>query len=437
MRRARDQAEIDHVLADPDVALGIARVQREGGGRGPDPLLDEGRIEAHPRARRVDLGAGLLQDRPRFGQEEVDPDLRQHAERGGVDRLDLIGREDLERRVGIAEATRGRLRQMPRSAPLAPWSASLSRHLALAPLPPAKSRAGEPLPERAKGRPAAFHPRTGLVCRRCRHRSPFETGMTIETGVADPRPARARRAAAHAERSRHERGEPLPAASALAQSGAARRDRRRRPLDLLAARAEALAGSEPDRGRAAGDRAWRPRRHREDHHRTSSKRPRPRSSTSRPSSTPPSRSAWTVQQVPHGTGSGFVWDEHGHIVTNFHVIQGADAARVTLADQLDWDAKLVGAAPDKDLAVLTIEAPAAQLHAAPDRRRERPAGRPAGVRHRQSVRPRPHAHHRRDQRARPRDRFDRRGARSATSSRPTPRSIPATPAARCSTAPAG
>ena len=38
-------------------------------------------------------------------------------------------------------------------------------------------------------------------------------------------------------------------------------------------------------------------------------------------------------QVPRGTGTGFVWDAHGHIVTNFHVIQGGSGARVTLADQ--------------------------------------------------------------------------------------------------------
>jgi S1-C subfamily serine protease len=72
-----------------------------------------------------------------------------------------------------------------------------------------------------------------------------------------------------------------------------------------------------------------------------------------------------VTQIPRGTGSGFVWDDRGHIVTNFHVIQGADAARVTLADQSSWEAKLVGAAPEKDLAVLHIDAPAEQLHALP------------------------------------------------------------------------
>ena len=62
-----------------------------------------------------------------------------------------------------------------------------------------------------------------------------------------------------------------------------------------------------------------------------------------------------VQQVPRGTGTGFVWDERGHIVTNFHVIQGGSGASVTLADQSTHKATLVGAFPDRDLAVLKIE----------------------------------------------------------------------------------
>jgi len=61
-------------------------------------------------------------------------------------------------------------------------------------------------------------------------------------------------------------------------------------------------------------------------------------------------------EVPRGTGSGFVWDEAGHVVTNFHVIQGASGARVTLNDHSVWEAKLVGASPRNDLAVLHIEA---------------------------------------------------------------------------------
>ena len=68
-----------------------------------------------------------------------------------------------------------------------------------------------------------------------------------------------------------------------------------------------------------------------------------------------------VMQVPRGTGTGFVWDAQGHIVTNFHVIQGGSGARVTLADQTSFNAKLVGAFPDRDLAVLKIDAPANKL----------------------------------------------------------------------------
>ncbi|UCE48455.1 MAG: serine protease, partial [Phycisphaerales bacterium] len=59
-------------------------------------------------------------------------------------------------------------------------------------------------------------------------------------------------------------------------------------------------------------------------------------------------------EIPQGTGSGFVWDEKGYIVTNFHVIQDAQASEVTLYDSSTWKAKLVGSEPDKDLAVLKI-----------------------------------------------------------------------------------
>ena len=64
-----------------------------------------------------------------------------------------------------------------------------------------------------------------------------------------------------------------------------------------------------------------------------------------------------VSQVPKGTGTGFIWDDQGHVVTNFHVIQGGSGATVTLADQTTWKAALVGAFPDRDLAVLRIDAP--------------------------------------------------------------------------------
>lgn len=70
-------------------------------------------------------------------------------------------------------------------------------------------------------------------------------------------------------------------------------------------------------------------------------------------------------EIPAGTGSGFVWDRNGHIVTNFHVIQNADRATVTLADRSTWQARLVGKAPEKDLAVLKIDAPASALRPIP------------------------------------------------------------------------
>ena len=72
-----------------------------------------------------------------------------------------------------------------------------------------------------------------------------------------------------------------------------------------------------------------------------------------------------LYQIPQGTGSGFIWDRNGNIITNFHVIQEADAAQVTLGDQSTWKARVVGVAPDKDLAVLRIDAPADRLRPIP------------------------------------------------------------------------
>ncbi|BAW80490.1 trypsin-like serine protease [Candidatus Nitrosoglobus terrae] len=72
-----------------------------------------------------------------------------------------------------------------------------------------------------------------------------------------------------------------------------------------------------------------------------------------------------VQEIPQGTGSGFIWDDKGRIVTNFHVIQGSNAAKVTLYDHSTWDAKLIGTAPQEDLAVLQIQAPHNKLQPIP------------------------------------------------------------------------
>jgi S1-C subfamily serine protease len=62
-----------------------------------------------------------------------------------------------------------------------------------------------------------------------------------------------------------------------------------------------------------------------------------------------------------GTGSGFVIDKHGHLLTNFHVIQGANSVRVTLFDGSQHDAKVVGADASTDVVVLLIDVPAEKL----------------------------------------------------------------------------
>ncbi|MBA2711387.1 MAG: trypsin-like peptidase domain-containing protein [Tatlockia sp.] len=63
-------------------------------------------------------------------------------------------------------------------------------------------------------------------------------------------------------------------------------------------------------------------------------------------------------QIPAGAGSGIIWDSQGHIVTNFHVIKGADKLSISIG-KLTVPAKLIGAEPRKDIAVLAINSPKA------------------------------------------------------------------------------
>jgi serine protease Do len=63
------------------------------------------------------------------------------------------------------------------------------------------------------------------------------------------------------------------------------------------------------------------------------------------------------KQYQSGLGSGFVWDRQGHIVTNNHVVEGADKIEVTFNDGTILPAELVGADPDSDLAVLKVDLP--------------------------------------------------------------------------------
>ncbi len=76
---------------------------------------------------------------------------------------------------------------------------------------------------------------------------------------------------------------------------------------------------------------------------------------------------WSMDifEIPQGSGTGFIWDEYGHIVTNHHVIEGSQRVSVTLSDQKTYDATVIGTEPNKDLAVLRIMDPKLQLSPIP------------------------------------------------------------------------
>jgi S1-C subfamily serine protease len=78
-----------------------------------------------------------------------------------------------------------------------------------------------------------------------------------------------------------------------------------------------------------------------------------------------SRFSLNVQEIPQGTGTGFIWNDEGLIVTNDHVIRNADRVTITLQDQSTWEAEVIGQAPDKDLALLKIHAPRELLNPLP------------------------------------------------------------------------
>ena len=61
-----------------------------------------------------------------------------------------------------------------------------------------------------------------------------------------------------------------------------------------------------------------------------------------------------VMEVPQGTGTGFLWDDRGHVVTNYHVIEDVQAAYVRTASGRTFEAALVGVSPEHDIAVLRV-----------------------------------------------------------------------------------
>lgn len=70
-----------------------------------------------------------------------------------------------------------------------------------------------------------------------------------------------------------------------------------------------------------------------------------------------------VREVPSGTGTGFVWDDSGYIVTNYHVVKGHKTAKVRLANQTTYVATVMGASPRHDLAVLRLNTNKSKLPA--------------------------------------------------------------------------
>lgn len=65
--------------------------------------------------------------------------------------------------------------------------------------------------------------------------------------------------------------------------------------------------------------------------------------------------------VTEGQGSGFVWDKQGHIVTNYHVVAGADEVDVTFANDVVVAARVIGVDPDSDLAVVKVDIDPSEL----------------------------------------------------------------------------
>lgn len=74
-----------------------------------------------------------------------------------------------------------------------------------------------------------------------------------------------------------------------------------------------------------------------------------------------SRNLRSDQALPVSQGSGWIWDTNGYIVTNHHVVEGADALSVTFTDGVEMPAELIGSDPDSDLAVIRIDASLVQV----------------------------------------------------------------------------
>ncbi len=98
-----DGPEVDVVGAEGEVVLRIAGAGVNQRRRPGDRFRHQGPVEADARDAAFHLRPGLAQDLAGLGQEEVHPDLLEHLHGGLMDRLDLLGGDDLHRRIGIGE----------------------------------------------------------------------------------------------------------------------------------------------------------------------------------------------------------------------------------------------------------------------------------------------------------------------------------------------
>jgi len=93
-----------------------------------------------------------------------------------------------------------------------------------------------------------------------------------------------------------------------------------------------------------------------------------------------------IYEIPKGTGSGFVWDKDGRIVTNVHVIEDASRVEAVLADNTRWKASIVGVSQDRTLPF--SRSPLLRKSSAHTAwRLQKSPGRPKGLCHRESIRP--------------------------------------------------
>ena len=124
--RTGDEGEVDRVAAKMDRSLRVARRQRIGGRRGLERFGDQAAIEPHRLRRMIDLGAGFLEQRKRPRAHHLDAEIFENVQRGLVDRLDLIGRQQRHRRIGIAYPPERQLRYRDRPPVARPLGAAFA-----------------------------------------------------------------------------------------------------------------------------------------------------------------------------------------------------------------------------------------------------------------------------------------------------------------------